>query len=85
MLIMFYVWFIQMMAATFRNQSLDSVSKELVEAGEKLKKVTKLGAECLMAFIECQPLVMWLKEKMKGTYAQIETFRHITRAYQYRY
>ena len=56
------------MTATFTNQSLDSVSRKLVKAGEKLKKVDKLGAECLMAFIECQPLVEWLKEKMKGTY-----------------
>ena len=56
------------MTASFTNQSLDSVSIKLVKAGEKLKKVNKLGAECLTAFIECLPLVMWLKEKMKGTY-----------------
>ena len=59
------------MTGTFKNQSLDSVNKKLVKAGEALKEVTAERADCLRTFIECQTLVEWLQEKMSGIYTCI--------------
>lgn len=41
------------------------LDKDLIKATVSLKGMTKEQADCLAAFMDCKPLVEWLRDSMK--------------------
>jgi hypothetical protein len=63
---MVYLSFFQIIGGKFESQAINSVSDNLVRAGELLQDINPKRRSCLTTFTECFDLVTWLKESIKG-------------------
>ena len=50
-----------------KDQTLDAINRELVEAGQFLDEFTGEKLECIEQFCECQKIVQWIHDTTKGT------------------
>ena len=58
--------FLQIISGSFKNQAVNSVSDDLLKAGELLEGVNQERRSCLTTFTNCSKLVTWLRESIKG-------------------
>jgi len=56
---------------TDRSFKMSEFDESLMKACELLKDLTNDKTKCLKAFIDCQDVVMWLKESMKMCMSQL--------------
>ena len=60
-----------------KDQTLDAIDKELVEAGEFLNEFTGEKLECIQQFCKCQEIVQWIHDTTKGLHRSVYC-RHCT-------
>lgn len=57
----------QIISGSFESQTINSVSDDVLKAGEQLVAVNPQRRNCLTTFVKCLELVRWLRENIKGT------------------
>jgi hypothetical protein len=50
----------------FKDKNLNIIDDRFTKAGENLMVISLENSHCLDAVIECEPLVKWLRETIKG-------------------
>ena len=65
-LFMLCVFFLQTIGGKFESQAINSVSDNLLRAGELLVDINRKRLSCLTTFTKCFDLVTWLRESIKG-------------------
>jgi hypothetical protein len=58
--------FFQIIGGRFDSQAINSVSDNMLKAGDLLKDINPTRRSCLKAFTKCFDLVTWLRESIKG-------------------
>ena len=51
--------------------TISHIKDDLVETGDQLRDIDEHKIECLKDFLNCKPLVDWLREELKGNVCQI--------------
>ena len=49
-----------------KKKPISQVSWELAETGRQLRGIDEQKIHCLKQYLECKPLVQWLKTELKG-------------------
>ena len=49
-----------------KNQTLDDINAECVEAGKFLSDFTGESMDCIKIFNECQMIVQWIRDTTEG-------------------
>lgn len=68
----------QIISGNFRSKAINSVSDDLLKAGERLEAINPDRRKCLVTFTDCLELVTWLRESIKGKNCPFE-FRETIR------
>ena len=61
---------LQIIGGKFENKTINSVSDNLLRAGEMLRDINPKRGSCLTTFTKCFDLVTWLRDSIKGNEPQ---------------
>lgn len=53
---------------------MNKLDKDLIKATVSLKGMTEKQVECLKVFMDCKPLVEWVRESMKSMFSNLLYF-----------